>query len=123
MSRKSYEQRRIAEERWPTLYQFLAAYCHEDLRDFHGTPEGAVDAAVADYSLEMRQTVLREWRDWNIAEGSKNDPRLAVNDGLGVNVMFYQPVDARDFMNVVYNKLIVSVRSETEAKRKPEWKR
>lgn len=123
MSRKSYERRRGAEERWPTLYQFLAGYCHQDWSDFHGTPEGAIDAAIADYSLERQRTVLREWRDWNVAEGSHHDPRAAVNEGLGVNVMFYEPVDARDFMNMVYDKLIVSVRSETEAKWKPEWKR
>ena len=113
MSRKTRELRLEAEERWPTLYQLLAAYCHEDLGICHGSPEGAVDAAIADYPLGTRQTVLREWRDWNSNVGSKYDPRAAVNDGLGVNVFFEQPEDARVFMNMIYDKLITSVRRET----------
>ncbi|WBH17715.1 contact-dependent growth inhibition system immunity protein [Sphingomonas radiodurans] len=123
MSRKSFERRRAAEERWPTLYQFLAAYCHQDFPDFHGSLEGAIDAAIADYGLEDRQKVLREWRDWNVEEGSQFDPRPAVNEGLGVAVMLNSPEDARHFMNMVYDKVVVSVRAETEAKWKPEWKR
>lgn len=122
MSRKWHERRRRAEERWPTLCQFLAAYCHEDWPDFHGTPEGAIDAAIADYPFEGRQTVLREWRDWNGVEGTQHDPRAAVNEGLGVEMMFYQPEAARAFMNMVYDKLILSVRQETEAKWITEWK-
>ena len=122
MSRKSREHRLKAEERWPSLYQFLAAYCHQDWPDFYDSPESAIDAAIAGRSLESQQVVLREWRDWNAKEGSRHDPRAAVNDGLGVNIMFYQPEDARQFMNMAYDKLIVSVRSEAEAKWKPEWK-
>jgi hypothetical protein len=82
-----------------------------------------VDAAIGDYALANRQAVLREWRDWNVVEGSQFDPRAAINDGLGVNVMFYSPEDARKFINMVYDKIVVSVRAETKDKWQPEWKR
>lgn len=119
MSRKTRELRLEAEERWPTLLQFLAGYCHEDWDIFHGTPEGAVDAAITDYPLADRQQVLREWRDWNSTQGVEYDPRDAVNDGLGVNVLFKEPEAARKFMNTVYDKVIVSVRNETSKDWKP----
>ena len=106
------ELRLEAEERWPMLYQFLG-YCHEDWPEFHGTPEGAVEAAIAEYPLKMRQEVLRQWRDWNVSVGIKDDVRKLVNTGLGVKVFFEQPIDGRNFMNMVYEKLIVSVRAET----------
>jgi CdiI immunity protein len=119
MSRKTRELRLEAEERWPALFQFLAAYCHEDWKIFYGTPEGAVDAAIADYPLADRQQVLREWRDWNVSKGAEYDPRVAVNDGLGVNVLFKEPEAARKFMNVIYDQIIASVRNETSKDWKP----
>jgi CdiI immunity protein len=119
MSRKTREIRLEAEERWPTLYQFLGAYCHQDWPEEYGSPESAVDAAVSDYTLQMRQKALKEWREWNSTQGSDFDPRAAVNDGFGVCVYFKEPTDARQFMNMVYDKLIVSVRKETTQDWKP----
>jgi len=119
MNRKSREVRLETEERWPTLYQFLAGYLHQDWGIDHGSPAGAVDAAIVDYPLSRRQQLLREWRIWNGDKGAAFDPRLAVNEGLGVNVHFEEPADARQFMNMVYEKLIASVRSETSKDWKP----
>ncbi|MDC8753067.1 contact-dependent growth inhibition system immunity protein [Erythrobacter sp. sf7] len=119
MSRKTRDIRLEAEGRWPTLYQFLGAYCHQDWPEDYGTPEAAVDAAIADYLLPIRQQVLQEWRDWNSTRGAEYDPRSAVNDGFGVDVCFEKPSDARQFMNMVYDKLIVSVRNETSKDWKP----
>ena len=113
MSRKRREIRLETKKRWPTLYEFLAGYCHEDWPEIYGSPEAAVDAAIADYLLPMRQQVLKEWRDWNSTRGAEYDLRSAVNDGFGVNIYFKEPSAARQFMNMVYDKLIVSVRNET----------
>ena len=62
----------------------------------------------------MRQAIVRQWRDWNAVEASQHDPRLAINDGLGVNILFESPKAGRHFMNMVYDKLIVSIRKEVE---------
>ena len=113
MSRKTREIRLESEERWPTLRQVLCCNFDEDWDRLYGSPAGAVDAAIADYPLPVRQQALKEWRDWNADKGAQYDPRDAVNDGLGVNVLFNKPEEARQFMNLVYDKLIVSVRSET----------
>ena len=103
-----------AEDRWPTLYQFLGGYLHQDWPEDDGTPEAAVDHAISDYSLEQRKLVAKEWWDWNAKIGSQNDPRRHVNEGLGVNVFFRKPEEARAFMNLVYDKLIVSIRKEVK---------
>ncbi|WP_397598428.1 hypothetical protein [Sphingorhabdus sp.] len=113
MSRKTREIRLESEERWPALRQVLCCCGPEDWDRLYSSPEGAVDAAIADYPLPVRQQALKEWCDWNTDKGIQYDPRDAVNDGLGVNVLFKKPEDARKFMNMVYDKLIVSVRSET----------
>ena len=103
-----------AAERWPTLTNFLGCYLHQDWPLHDGTPEAAIDHAIADHNLEDRQLVAREWWDWNAKVGSKNDPRREVNDGLGVNVRFKTPEEARALMNLIYDKLIVSIRAEAK---------
>jgi hypothetical protein len=108
-----------AEERWPNLCQFLGCHLHQDWRINGATPEQAVDSAVADWDLKGRQQVLREWRDWNDTRGWQTDVAASVNDGLGVEVRFATEVEARHFMNMIYEKLIVSVRAETEEKWTP----
>lgn len=119
MSTESRELGLEARERWPVLYQFLGAYCHQDWPEEHGTPEDAVNAAIADYPLEMRQQVVREWREWNAAAGAVDDVRKMVNEGLGVEVWFEKPSDGRDFMNEVGVKLIASIRTDLGGQWRP----
>lgn len=117
MTRATRRRRLDAEERWPHLYKFLGAYLHQDWPEDSGTPEAAVDLAIAEHSLEERQAVARQWWNWNAIEGSKADPRPAINDGLGIEVWFETPLEARQFMNAVYDKIIVSIRKEVK-----DWK-
>jgi hypothetical protein len=123
VSRKSRERRLEAEERWPTLSRFLGSYLHEDWPIHSGTPEKAVDEAVSVADFELRRRLLKEWRDWNNVRGCQSDIAVSINDGLGVNVYFEDEVDARSFMNSVYEKLIVAVRAEADEARKPEYLR
>ncbi len=113
MSRRTLERRRAAEERWPTLTNMLACFFNEDYNILYGSLDGAFAAAVKDAPLETRRTILREWRDWQTAEGMGDDLRSYVNDVFGVAVRFERLIDARNFMNRVYEQLIVSVRAET----------
>lgn len=106
------------EERWPTLSQFLG-HCHEDWPELYETVEKAIDAAISSHSLDSRQQALRDWRDCNVAAATGQDIRSLLNDGFGVNVHFEQPIDARNFWNSTYDKLIVSVRSEVGKDWKP----
>lgn len=114
MGRATRQRRIDAQERWPDLYQFLAGYLHQDWPEESGTPEAAVAIAIADHDLGQRQSVVRQWCDWNASEGSMFDPRAAVNDGLGVELAFAEPIEARAFMNEVYDMLIVSIRKEVK---------
>jgi hypothetical protein len=112
MSRKSRERWLEAEEWWPALQQFLSCYLHQDWPDDHGSPEKAIDAAICENPLDFRQAVAREWCDWNATRGGQYDPRAEINDGFGVEVAFENPDEARQFMNSVYDKLVVSIRRE-----------
>ena len=114
----SRELRLEAEERWPTLKNFLGCYLHQDWPVDDGSPEAAIDHAISDHSLEDRRLVAKEWRDWNGKVGSKTDPRRQVNDGFGVNLFFKKPQEARAFMNLVYDKLVSSIKADTET-----WKK
>jgi CdiI immunity protein len=112
MSRRTREIRLQAQERWPNLFQFLAAYLHEDWPRECETPEAAVEQALSETGHSQLKFVASEWWTWNATEGAKHDPRLSVNEGLGVNVWFNKPEKARQFMNMVYDKLIVVIRKE-----------
>jgi hypothetical protein len=86
MSRQSRQIRLEHEERWPRLYQFLAAYLHQDWPVMYRSQWAAVEHAIADYDL------------------------LGLKDGLGVNVRFDSEADARIFMNEIYERVIVQIR-------------
>ncbi|OGS50382.1 MAG: hypothetical protein A3J40_12005 [Erythrobacter sp. RIFCSPHIGHO2_12_FULL_63_10] len=104
--------RREAGERWPNLKIFFEGYLHEDWPVFDGTPENAVDRAIAETPIEQLKRVASDWWLWNSASGRVPDPRRQINEGLGVNVNFKTSADARHFMNAVYDKLIVAIRTE-----------
>lgn len=119
MSRGSRERHLEAQQRWPTLCQFLGAYLHQDWAEEFDTPEQAIDAAIAGCELAGHQQVLKEWRDWNNTHGHRTDVAAYVNDGLGVEVDFDTELEARQFMNLIHDKLVVSVRAETSRNWKP----
>jgi hypothetical protein len=119
VSRKFRERSLEAQERWPNLVQFLGGYLLQDWPEQSGTPEAAVDAAITGWDLAGRQLALKEWRDWNNLRGCRSDIAASMNDGLGVEVHFASELDARQFMNMVYEKLIASVRAEVGRDWKP----
>ena len=112
MSRRRRELKQEAEDRWPNLYQFIGCYLHEDWPEMYGTPTQAISAAVSEFPLELRQQVLREWRNWNATVGAVDDIRSLLDNGLGACVYFETPLEARNFMNSVYDRLIESVRKD-----------
>jgi hypothetical protein len=113
MGRERRERRIRAEQQWPLLLNMFGCYFNEDLDHPYGNLAGAFEAASRDGPLEHRRSILKEWRDWNATEGAVNDIRPFLHDGFGVNVRFDQPIDARHFMNRVYDCLIEQVRAET----------
>ncbi len=120
MSRRTLERRRAAHELWPTLANMLGAYFNEDWPEDHGTVEGSLAKAVVELPLEVRKSIIREWNDWQTKEGTNNDDlRRFVQDGFGVKVHFQKPIDARNFMNRIYDDLIASIRANADRNWKP----
>ena len=113
MSRKTLERRRSAKELWPNLANLLACYFNEDRQILYGSVEEALSKATSEVPLEMRQSIIREWRGWQAKEALNNDDlRRFVQDGFGVNLYFKKPIDARHFMNRLHDQLVESVRAE-----------
>ena len=81
--------------------------------------EAALDRAMADCTVDGRQRILREWRDWNAKRGWRNDVRAYLGDGFGVDLLFNSSEEARTFMNRVYDRIIESVRAELGRDWKP----
>ena len=106
----------MAEERWPLLANLIASYFNEDYEVLFGSLSGAFSAAARDGPLERRRAILKEWRDWNAAEGAKDELRPFLKDGFGVRVLLRRPVDARDLMNRLYDEILVVVKAETGSK-------
>ncbi|MGQ2977571.1 MAG: contact-dependent growth inhibition system immunity protein [Sphingopyxis sp.] len=113
MGRARQERRKFAEEQWPLLSNLMACYFNQDFDIIHGSLTGAINAALHDGSLEHRRAVLKEWRDWNASEGAVNDIRPSLHDGFSVAIWFDEPIDARNFMNRIYDGLMERVRAET----------
>ena len=111
---RRYQFRKEADKHWPALTSFLTCYLHQDWDLESATPEAAVDLAISDHHLESRQQVAREWRAWQRRYGTVADVRDIVIDGFGVNVWFKKPHEAGDFMQMVYEKLIASIKAETD---------
>jgi hypothetical protein len=98
----------------------LGWYFNEDRQLLHGSVEDALAKSAAEMPLEARKSIIREWYDWQAKEGMSNeDLRRFVQDGFGVNLHFEKPIDARNFMNSVHDRLIESIRSETGKQWKP----
>jgi hypothetical protein len=96
------------------LTNMLVCYFNEDYKLLYGSLEGAIAAAVSDAPLMTKKVILKEWREWQSAEGQNaEDLRRFVNDGFHVAILFKKPIDARNFMNRIYDELMAAVRKET----------
>jgi len=78
-----------------------------------------VDESVAETPLDGRQLILKEWQDWNRSSGWKPDVANLINDAFGLQRDFSSEAEARQFMNDMYDKVIVSVRTELGKEWKP----
>lgn len=116
MARRRREFWKYAQERWPLLHNVMACHFNEDFTLDYGSLDGAMTAAVTGGSIEHRKAVLKEWRDWNVTEGTVDDIRPFLHAGFGVAVLLKKPIDGRNFMNRVYEGLIAGVRAETSAR-------
>jgi hypothetical protein len=98
-----------AESRYPALRQFFVCYLHGDSLPDYGTPENAIDVAIAESSVAYRQQARREV---SALLGSTDDDtrlRRVLNDGLGLILGFRKPREARAFAEEVERKLTASI--------------
>lgn len=109
------------EARFDRLRQFFGGYFHQDMGIFHGSPEQALDAAIADHPVALRQEVRRQLAAV-MAEYAGDDAglRTALNHGLGVNVYFRAPAEARAFAGMVDRKLLEAIRAHFDEDRAEE---
>lgn len=114
MSKRRLEQRRLAEERWPLLASLLACHFNQDYKILYGSLDGAFAAAVCNGPLEHRRAVMKEWRDWNATVGAVHDVRSLLDDGFGVDLFIKEAIDARNFMNQIYDGLLAGVKAQTQ---------
>ena len=104
--------RKEAEDRWPNLKAFLQGYLHEDWPVDDRTPENAVDRAITETPTNQLKLVTSEWWDWNVRSARAPSLERQITEGLGVNVNFKSSAEAREFMNALYDKLIIAIRKE-----------
>ena len=105
MSRKTLERRRKAEEHWPLLGNLLASYFSQDFEIVDGSLGQAIEKATHDGAIDHRRAVVDEWLDWNSSEGAVDDIRPFLEGGFGVEVFFETRLEARKFMNRIYDGL------------------
>ena len=104
----------MATERWPLLTNMMVCHFNEDFDLLHGSLGGAVAAAGADGSTDHRRSILREWREWNSTQGAVDDIRPLLEYGFRVAILFKTALEARQFMNRIYEELLVRVKAETK---------
>jgi hypothetical protein len=98
------------DRRFYRLGQFFGCYLHEDWPELHGTPEKAVEKAIEDYPVDILQQVRRELRDVLSDTAEDEELRDVLNWGLGVNVHFKKPEEARTFAEAVETQLMRSIK-------------
>ena len=109
------------ERRFPQLRQFFSGCLHEDWPEMHGTPGKAVDWAISEYPIELRQQVRHELATLFEEAADDVDLRSKLGDGLGVCVHFKKPVEARAFAEQAEAKLMASIQRHFELKRRGEF--
>lgn len=80
----------------------------------YGSPEHAVEAAIAESPVEHRQEARRELHSLLAKLKNDKDLRDALNQGLGVNVYFRKPHDARKFAEEIEQKMLRSIEDHFE---------
>lgn len=90
----------------------MACHFNQDFDVIYGSLEGALASATSSGSLEHRRAILEEWKDWNNTEGSVDDVRPFLGDGFLVDLTFETALGARQFMNLIYERLLVGVKAE-----------
>ena len=98
------------ERRFYRLSQLLRGYLHEDWPIFYGTPEKALEKAIEDYPIELQQRVRRQLNAVLCEVTADEDLREVLNWGLGVNVHFKKPEEARAFAEDLEAKLMSSIK-------------
>lgn len=93
----------------------MSCHFNQNYELLYGSLDGALAAAARDGPLEHRRAILKEWWDWNASEGAVDDIRPFLLDGFAVDLVFESPLQARSFMNRVYDELIMRVRAEDTA--------
>lgn len=91
------------------LHQLLGAYFGQDVFfEFETLPQ-ARRAAVSGFGLDDQKQIATEWWNWNQAIGSSSLLREHL-DAYGVELDFESDADARQFMNEIYDALIIEIR-------------
>lgn len=103
----------MAEEHWPLLGNLLASYFSQDFQIIDGSLGHAIEIATHDGSIDDRRAVIDEWLNWNSSEGAVDDIRPFLEDGFGVEVFFETELEARKFMNRIYDGLKSGLRVAT----------
>jgi hypothetical protein len=105
------------ERRFWCLWQFFGYVGGEDWPRRYGTPEAALDAAVSEYPVELRQKVRHQL----VAVMAENEDdetfERVLTDGFGVNVNFKLPSEARAFAESIESRLLGSIKAHFDEAR------
>ncbi len=103
--------REATRARYPALDECLGFYLGEDWPEYSVTPEMAVDNAIAEYPINILQQARRELAA--LLDSCDDDDRLRdiLNNGLGVNVRFRMPAEARSFAVEVERRLLAAIQA------------
>jgi hypothetical protein len=109
MGRQTRERRLEADDRWPSLCQFLErSFGNGVLRKFKTLTDARI-AAVCSVELIEQKQMTSQWWDWNQCFGVRSS-LVEFLDGCRVDLDFASDVEARGFMNGIYDELIVAIR-------------
>ena len=116
MSRMNREGRKKTQVQWPVMSEALTAHFGERFWMHYASAIAARTALAEELDHTVQKQLLREWWDWNATAGAVDDPRTAIAH-LGVELPFEMAIEARQFMNAIYEEVITRVRAKA-----PGWK-
>jgi hypothetical protein len=117
MSRQNRERRLEAQDRWPSLTAWLVEFFGFGVFHRFDTLVAARAAAVSSLDVGRKKQMASEWWDWNSCFGTRqNLPEYL--DAYGVDLDFGTDDEVRQFMNEIYDELVVAIRQQ-EAGWKP----
>ena len=104
-------------DRYPALAQFFGCHLNEDWPEMSGTPEKAVENAIAGYPSVFLQQARHELAA--LLEKYEDETGLPdILDGLGVNLYFRQPAEARSFAVDVERRLLAAIQGHYRQQRR-----